>query len=262
MIRYIRLYAVYWRLAIIQGMVYRVAFLGRLFACVLDSGTRLAVFLYLFGVVVPGFPGWSIGEMLVLLGMAETVATLYYALFWDGLTELYRAIRQGHLEITLLKPVAAPFHLAAASPSWGEFLNVIVGVGEVGVGLALLQRAPSPGDWAVAFLLGAAALVAGFSIWFMLTTVAFYTEAQRLNEAFMGLIEVARYPREMLRGALRSLFLYVVPFALVANVPAEALLGRLQLEGALTLCLAAAVLLLLSAAFWRFSLRRYTGVSS
>jgi len=78
---------------------------------------------------------------------------------------------------------------------------------------------------------------------------------------FDALFEGARYPVSAYPGALRFLFVYLIPIAWTTTVPASALTGRLRPELALVAALVAALVFLLARLAWRVALRRYAGAS-
>ena len=77
-----------------------------------------------------------------------------------------------------------------------------------------------------------------------------------------SIMQIARYPVDIYQGILKRLFVYAVPLAFLATMPARQLV--LGFDGAmLMLGIAwAAVFLILSRVFWRFAMRHYTSASS
>lgn len=78
----------------------------------------------------------------------------------------------------------------------------------------------------------------------------------------LPILDLGRGPTAVLAGLFRPFFTFVVPIALVANVPAKALLGLLE-PPLLAYALGPALALLVAPnCFWPFSLRRSSGASS
>ena len=73
--------------------------------------------------------------------------------------------------------------------------------------------------------------------------------------------EGARYPVSAYPGALRFLFVYLIPIAWTTTIPASALTGRLRPGTALLAALVAGVVFALARVLWRTALKRYTGAS-
>src|SRR5690606_4206730 len=72
----------------------------------------------------------------------------------------------------------------------------------------------------------------------------------------------SRYPLEIQDYTPRMIHLYFIPFLLIVNVPARALVGRLDWQLAVIFVAFACGLCLFSRWFWRFALRSYTGASA
>jgi ABC-2 type transport system permease protein len=72
--------------------------------------------------------------------------------------------------------------------------------------------------------------------------------------------EGARYPVSAYPGALRFVFVYLLPIAW-ATVPASALTGRLSPLIGLGAAAVGAAAFLFSRLLWRTALKRYTGAS-
>jgi ABC-2 type transport system permease protein len=74
--------------------------------------------------------------------------------------------------------------------------------------------------------------------------------------------QVARFPVDLHRQPLRGVFTYVLPVALIASVPAGALVHRpAPLLGPPSLAAGMGAVLAANAV-WRAGLRRYTGATS
>ena len=77
-----------------------------------------------------------------------------------------------------------------------------------------------------------------------------------------GLLEAGRFPMVAYPTAYRFFFTFVVPVAFLTTVPAEAMLGRVQVGWIVGAAVLALGLLLSSHFFWQFALRFYTSTSS
>ena len=77
-----------------------------------------------------------------------------------------------------------------------------------------------------------------------------------------GLLEAGRYPMAAYPISYRFFFTFVVPVAFFTTVPAEAMLGRVQLGWLIGAGVLALGLLIVARFFWGFALRFYTSASS
>ncbi len=106
-------------------------------------------------------------------------------------------------------------------------------------------------------LFSAAAVV--YSIWLALMSLAFWFVAvENLSVLFDAVYEAARYPVTAYPGALRFLFVYLIPIAWTTTIPASTLTGRLGPATALGAAAVGTLTLVLTRLLWRSALRRYT----
>jgi len=135
----------------------------------------------------------------------------------------------------------------------------VLGLALAAYATSRLDTVPSAGE-VLAFavtLLAAAAVV--YSIWVALMSLAFWFVAvENLSVLFDAVYEAARYPVSAYPGALRFLFVYLIPIAWTTTVPASALTGRLGPAAAAAAAGVAAVSLVLTRLLWKSALRRYT----
>ena len=117
------------------------------------------------------------------------------------------------------------------------------------------------------YLLGLAPLFCGlvilYSVWFMLGAMSiWFVKIYNVTEVLRGLLEAGRYPMVAYPAAYRFFFTFIVPVAFLTTVPAQAVLGRGQVNGLIGAIFLATALFVISTVFWRFALRFYTSASS
>jgi len=112
-------------------------------------------------------------------------------------------------------------------------------------------------------LLIANALIFLFAIVLIIATISFWTtQSAGLARVFDDLTRVGRYPLDIFEGFWKFFFIYVLPLALISQVPSQALLGALS-PGFLLYALAISGLLAVVAIrFWRTGLKNYSSTSS
>ena len=102
-----------------------------------------------------------------------------------------------------------------------------------------------------------------YSLWFILgATSIWFVKIYNVTEVLRGLLEAGRYPIVAYPAAYRFFFTFVIPVTFLTTVPAEAMLGRVQVNWVVGAGALALGLLLASRVFWRFALRFYTSASS
>jgi ABC-2 type transport system permease protein len=217
--------------------------------------------LFLFYRTGYSFQGWTWEEALVVLGIFTLLQGFSSTFLAPNLNSIVKHVQQGTLDFVLLKPISSQFWLSSHTLSpWG-LPDLIFGVllisyagGQLGLGVDnyLLSAVP--------LLFGLASL---YSLWFMLgATSIWFVKIYNVTEVLRGLLEAGRYPMVAYPTAYRFFFTFVVPVAFLTTVPAEAMLGRVELGWAVGAGVLALGLLFVARVFWQFALRFYTSASS
>jgi ABC-2 type transport system permease protein len=84
---------------------------------------------------------------------------------------------------------------------------------------------------------------------------------ENLAVLFDALYEGARYPVSAYPGALRFLFVYLVPIAWTTTIPASVITGRVGPGIGLAAVAVAVAAFALARLLWKLALKRYTGAS-
>jgi ABC-2 type transport system permease protein len=122
---------------------------------------------------------------------------------------------------------------------------------------------PQPAPIALSLaLIGSGALVL-YSVWILVVSAAFWVvRLDNLTYLFNALLDFARWPISIFKGAFRVVFTFVIPLALMTTYPAEALLGRIEARTAALSIAGALGFALASRLLWTRAIGRYTSASS
>lgn len=258
--KYLGVLGLLWSAAIAAEMEYRANFiLATLTSLGNLAGSLFGLFLfYRTGYT---FQGWTWEEALVVLGVFTVLQGFSSTFLAPNLNRIVGHVQQGTLDFVLLKPINSQFWLSIHTLSpWGlpdlVFGVVLIGYagGRLGLGVGnyLLSAVP--------LVFGLASL---YSLWFMLgATSIWFVKIYNVTEVLRGLLEAGRYPMVAYPAAYRFFFTFVVPVAFLTTVPAEAMLGRVQIGWVFSAGVLALGLLFVASGFWRFALRFYTSASS
>jgi ABC-2 type transport system permease protein len=258
--RYWQLLGLFWSTAIASEMEYRVNFL----IATLSSLGNLAgsLFgLFLFYRTGYTFTGWSWSAALLVLGIFTLLQGFAATFLAPNLNRIVRHVQEGTLDFVLLKPIRSQFWLSTHTLSpWGlpdlVFGSIVIGYAGTNLGLGINN-----------YLMSAVPLLFGFvilySLWFILgATSIWFVKIYNATEVLRGLLEAGRYPMVAYPTAYRFFFTFVVPVAFLTTIPAEAMLGRGEVNWSIGAGVLAVLLFWMSNAFWRFALRFYTSASS
>ena len=99
--------------------------------------------------------------------------------------------------------------------------------------------------------------------WPLVVSAAFWVvRLDNLTYLFNSLLDFARWPVSVFKGAIRVVFTFVIPLALMTTYPAEALLGRIEARTAALSIAGAVAFALASRLLWTRAIGRYTSASS
>jgi ABC-2 type transport system permease protein len=258
--RYLRVLSIFWRTTFAAEMEYRLNFV----VATLSSLGQLvgSLFgLFLFYRTGYSFAGWDWEQALIVLGIFTLFQGFSRTFLSPNLSQIVKHIQQGTLDFVLLKPISSQFWLSTYTLSpWGMpdllFGAILIGYagGKLGLGVSNYVLSLLP------LLFGFVIL---YSLWFMLGAMSiWFVKIYNVTEVLRGLLEAGRFPMAAYPVAYRFFFTFVIPVAFLTTVPAEALLGRVELIWTLGAGVLALVLFLASRAFWQFALRFYTSASS
>ena len=257
--RIYRVLSLFWRTSWAAEMEYRSNFV---FACISSLGTLFgsAFSLWLFYRAGAGFPGYSVYEGAVVLGIFSIFTGVVASVLSPNLSRIVTHVQEGTLELLLLKPLDSQLQvsLRVFSP-WGVpdmFFGALVcawGLWHAGgVG-------PRSFIAVVPFVAGVLLL---YALWFLVaTTSVWFTKIYNATEVLRGLLDAGRFPMAAYPASYRLVFTFIVPVAFLTTVPAEALLGRATSTFLLASPVVAVVAFGLSRLVWRRALRSYTGAS-
>ncbi len=260
--RYLRLLGVQLRASAAIGMQYRVEFLVEGALAVFWTAWSLVPLLVVYGKRA-GVAGWSFDEALVVMGWFTLMKGILEGAVNPSLTSVVEHIRKGTLDFVLLKPADAQFLVSTARFEPWRVVDVLGGIAMFAIAFHRMGRWPGAGEILSAALLLACAALILYSLWILVVSAAFYVvKVDNLSFLFISIFDAARWPASVFRGALRLVFTFVVPLALMTTYPALALLGRLDVKLALEALGGAVTFAAFSRVVWVRSIGRYTSASS
>lgn len=260
MLRYLNVLRLFWSAAIAAELEYRINFI----LSTLTSLGNLAGSLFGLSLFYRNgytFAGWKWEEALVVLGIFTLLQGFSATVLVPNLNRIVQQVQDGTLDFVLLKPISSQFWLSTRTVSpWG-LPDLVFG------GILLVYATNKLGIASSNYILSLIPLLFGamslYSLWFILgATSIWFVKIYNVTEVLRGFLEAGRYPMVAYPTAYRIFFTFVVPVAFLTTVPAEALLGRGEINWILGAGILAVTLLIASRLFWKFALRFYTSASS
>jgi len=261
---YLRLIKSFMRASIQAELAYRANFFISLLHSVLNLGTGVLGLVVLFS-QVSAIHGWDFSATLALLGtylVLDALRNIFIAPGLDALAGLDGEVWTGRLDFTLLRPVNAQF--VASFHQWRllPVVDLLLGVGVVGVALSRMNQVLTP--WhLLAFLLAlCVSLLVLYALLLAFAGLVFWSAGFLFTWVFDGLFQLARYPVALYPGWTRFLLTWIIPVGIMTTIPAQALSGNLTIPTLLGAILFALVLVTAATAIFQAGLKRYTSASS
>ncbi len=207
--------------------------------------------------------GWTFPEALVVTGWFSMLKAVLEGGVTPSLTAVVEGVRTGRLDFVLLKPADAQFLVSTAKFEPWRAVDMVGALGIFAYAFHLLGRTPAIRHLLVAGLLFAMAVLLLYAIWILVISASFWVvRVDNLSYLFGSIFDAARWPVSVFRGALRLVFTFVFPLALMTTYPAEALLGRLTAPTAAIAVAGGAAFTIAARLVWLRAVRFYTSASS
>ncbi len=260
--RYLRLLLLFIRTEIQYELAYRVNFLADIFSMAMIVATSVAAVLVLFA-YTPEMNGWTLAQMLVLLGVFYVVQGVGQLAFSPSFQQFMEHVRLGTLDFVLLKPANSQFLVSVRHFKVSNLGQIALGVGVIALGLIRLADGITAGA-AIAFAVAlACGLVLIYVLLLSLSTLAFwFVRVENLLAVYDAFLDAGRFPVDIYPGWLRATMSTVIPIGIAVTVPAQAVAGKLDSLGLAAIVAVAAGAWLFGRWFWGIGLRSYTGASA
>lgn len=260
MLRYLRLLALQLRTSALLAAQYRWDFLVDGVISLFWAFTAVVpLFVVYAGVGRPGIPGWSFGESLVVTGWFILLQGVLDGAINPGLQAVIDHIRKGTLDFVLLKPADAQFLVSTSRFQLWRVTSLVSSLAVFTLAFSRLGVLPSASGVAMSLLLLATSTLLLYSMWILIVSAAFYVvKVDNLTYLFGSIFDAARWPASVFRGALKVVFTFVIPIAVMTTFPAEALLGRLEPRALAGAVAGALLFAALARTVWLRSIAHYT----
>lgn len=261
-LRYARLLGTFARAELQLALAYRANLALDLFLEAVIVASSLGAMLVLFSRTTT-INGWSLSQMLVLLGVYYLVQGAQAVVFESSFQKFMEHVRLGTLDFILLKPANSQFLVSTRHVQAAQLGQVAMGITVAAVGVVGVGEAVSPwsaGAFLVALVCGLALV---YSLLLALSSLAFwFVRVENILAIFWAFLDAGRFPVDLYPGWLRLTLSTVVPIGIAVTVPAWAIAGRLDPLGLGLMALGAAAAWSFAGWFWSRGLRSYTGASA
>ena len=259
---YWRVFVQYRKMWMMHLLTYRIDFFFWGFVSLMWT-----IFNLLFMEVLVGISGnvggWNRGQLYILLG----TFSILDAFTWSFLYNLFRQytwqIFSGEFDFVLLKPISTQFLVSVQRNSYNNIFRLFLGVGILISGLSQLGYHPNLIQIISYIFLLVVGLIMIYSIWFMISTLAFYTDRlDNINEIFPAIRQVFQVPRTVYTGIFSTVFTVLLPVGLISSLPSEVLMGNFAFKWIAYFTLSAIFFFYVSRKFFLRSVKKYAGAGS
>jgi ABC-2 type transport system permease protein len=260
--RHLRLLALFARAELQYELEYRGNVLLQVVEMIVIVTTSVGAVLVLYTYTTE-INGWTLPQMIVLLGVYYIVQGVEETVFQTSMTRLMEHVRLGTLDFVLLKPVNSQFFASVRHLELIQVAQVVLGCVVVGVGLDQIGATLTP--WAAfAFVVSlGCGLVLVYALLLVLSTLSFwFVRVDNILAIFWAFIDAGRFPVDIYPGWLRVTMTTVVPIGVAVTVPAHAVAGRLDPLGLAAVLAGTVAVWCFAGWFWRRGLRAYSGASA
>jgi len=262
MTRYLRLFALQFRISASASMAYRANFLFEGVMSLMWIGLTLVPLIVVFS-ARDTVAGWDMPNALVLTAYFIAVHAAIEGLISPSLVDMVEKIRSGSFDYVLLKPIDAQAMISASRYEPWKIFDLLGAIALVVYAFAKRGTPPSLVDLALGVALFGAGVLATYALWIVCAAASFWVvRLDNLMYLLGSIFDVGRWPVQVFRGAWRFVFTFVIPVAVMTTFPAMAMLGTLDAGRMLATAGGAVILLVLSRVVWRIAIRSYTSASS
>lgn len=264
MMRYLRLYRTLFAYGFMQTSAYRVSFVTEI---VVELGWQI-VFIVFFVVALGNthtIAGWSRYQVLFLSGLNIVSSELILsAIYIFGLWRLPAAIKDGDIDLALLKPISPLFNLSLSKPYVTGFLATLPGFGLMTYALMRLGWHFSIDRLTLGIGLFICGFVIAYALSIILVSLCFYFVNASPIPKIAGSIttDFKSNPMDAYQGVARVVLYYVLPVVFISSVPAAAVTRQLSVSLIMLAQPLACGLLWLAVKIWKHMIRRYSSAGS
>lgn len=261
--RYARLLLIYTKHTMVMETSYHSNFIMATIGKLLRI-TLLMVFFYSIAQRIPTIGAWKIESLYILVAtfyIVDLVASIFFQR--NLLYHLPRAIQDGTFDTVLLTPVHTLFQASVRRIDPGDTLALIPFVGfwiwmaqMVGDQLTIMHVLTY-----MCFVV--LAIILTYAITLCFGALAFWTvRGEGVGRMVDSVTTASVYPLDIYPQPFRTLFVTIIPIALFAVIPTQALFGTLSFTYALLSITITILFLSIGVVLWKHGVRRYNSVSS
>lgn len=255
------LYKAFFRASLTADLEYRANFVTRILTDIFWYAAQIMSFEVIYR-HTETIGSWNVHQTRVFLGIIFVVDAFYMIFVSENLDRFSEKVRKGDLDLLLTKPVNSQFMVSLQRANTAILGNLLMGLSWLTWALLSLPEFSWPRLLWLLVLIPCSLVLTYACRFFFSSMAVIFTRAENLQFLWYQIYRLGMRPDSIYVPWMRILLMSILPVAMVASVPARALLedpSPLLFLWTITLAL---FFLWLSGRFWRLALRFYSSASS
>lgn len=263
--KYYIIYKSFFRASFVADLEFRFNFFILICAEFIWYSTQLILYEVLYK-HTSKLAGWNLDQMRVFIFLALFVDSIYMILWDPNFVKFAEDLRKGNLDLLLTKPVDEIFMLTSQKISISHIPCFFIT--SIGLVWALAQL-PDFNWWKILWLI--IMVPSGLSVIYcgrfaLNATTILFQRADFLQYIWFSLFRFGLRPDgiygAVMNGFFRYIMIFILPFAMVASIPARFLLEPVNPIYLIWGLLMPALLITLTKKYWRYCIKNYSSASS
>ncbi|MBL8014995.1 MAG: ABC-2 family transporter protein [Candidatus Doudnabacteria bacterium] len=262
MIKYLKIYKLFFKNSLALLASHRFNLLMSAIANIVWTFGQIVSLQFLF-TRIDSFEGWSINDMVLLLGFGQLFVYIMFVLYFNNHGELQTKILEGELDTLLLKPVSTQFFISFQNVLIAQIIPLFIAVAPlIVIGIRDL-RALSVHDVLFSIIVLLIGMIVMYLLSLSLSGLNFFTDnATAIRDMVMNTTDMSRIPLTFFPNPIQLVFVFFIPLAFVTYYPTLILKSPQNMFLILGLeIFTLIVFYFISQFIWKKGLQRYSGVA-
>lgn len=259
--KYLVIYKAFFKASLAADIEYRLNFIFLMFAEFVWYSTQLILFEVLYR-HTKLIGDWNQSQMRVFIFLVLFIDSIYMILWDPNFSAFTENVRKGSLDLLLTKPINSMFMLSSQKMSVSHIPCLFI----TAAGLIwALGQLPDFNWFRLIWLIFL--VPAGLSVIFcgrfaLNCSAILFTRADFLQYIWYSLFRLGLRPDSIYSGFIRFVLIFIIPFSMVASIPARILLEPIQPWWLLWSFILPFILFYLLRKYWVYCLKQYSSASS
>ena len=261
--KHLLIYLLFAKNSLISQMEYRANFLITIAveSCYLFSKLLYVIVVYQIGVKIKG---WSPDAILLFIGTFVLITAVYTGLFMQNFYNIPRHVREGTLDMLIVKPVSLQFITTLRQVDFSIPIPNIIG-GTIMVVIAWQKLQIEASFFNIAGYLGiiASGVVVSYAIYLAPQLLSFWiVKTGALIELVDKGWDFNNMPMVIYSKWIQRVGMFIIPVFAIFNLPPMFLLKQLNMVYSWWVFVAPVLFMFLTRKFWSFAVNHYSSASS